>query len=342
MMSRLMPSLMNHQLKTPCPISALAVDQSERLFAGSDDGSVRIFDSATWKLVHAIRGLPNEISSIACSDTSAWLACGRAAYAFSMSSQKLVQNASDAALVLTLGEDEDDVLNELALGVSGSHMAFSTDSGAVGVVNLSTSSVQRMKTRHSSICGIVRFIPDRPRELVSAGYDSAILHFDFLLGTTLSRRDLTAAPASEGISLSPPFVMSAALSPTGAMAVGTADGQLWIGFGGDKGDPADKSTKKKRSRKWEGLNPDDEVVEKVAEGPIVAMAFLNSSALLVSTLLGTLMEFTLSRQEEGLRITKSHEQQTGVAKVNVVLRVKEHTVVAGLTSDSKGIIEIWD
>ena len=40
------------------------------------------------------------------------------------------------------------------------------------------------------ICGTVKFIPDRPRELVSGGYDTAILHFDFLQGNLLSRRDI--------------------------------------------------------------------------------------------------------------------------------------------------------
>jgi hypothetical protein len=70
------------------------------------------------------------------------------------------------------------------------------------------------------------------------------------------------------MSLSPPFVMSAAISSTGVMAAGTADGRLWLGFGGEK---VAQSKSKKRTRKWEGFNPDDEHLEKIAEGPIVAM-----------------------------------------------------------------------
>ncbi len=72
------------------------------------------------------------------------------------------------------------------------------------------------------------------------------------------------------MALSPPFIMSAAMSSTGVMAAGTADGRLWLGFGGEKG-TATKSIKKKQARKWNGLNIDDEHLEKIAEGPIVAM-----------------------------------------------------------------------
>jgi len=40
------------------------------------------------------------------------------------------------------------------------------------------------------VCGSVKFIPDRPSELVSGGFDSAVLHFDFLQASLLSRDDL--------------------------------------------------------------------------------------------------------------------------------------------------------
>jgi len=40
------------------------------------------------------------------------------------------------------------------------------------------------------ICGTVRFVPNRPSELLSAGYDSALLHFDITQGSVLSRFDI--------------------------------------------------------------------------------------------------------------------------------------------------------
>jgi len=40
------------------------------------------------------------------------------------------------------------------------------------------------------ICGSVKFIPDRPRELVSGGYDTYLLHFDIVKGRVLTRRQM--------------------------------------------------------------------------------------------------------------------------------------------------------
>lgn len=73
----------------------------------------------------------------------------------------------------------------------------------------------------------------------------------------------------DGISLSPPFVQSSAVSSTGIIAIGLADGRLYVGFGGDR-------QLAKRGKKWNGLDPSAEWIEKVAEGPIVAMYILLS------------------------------------------------------------------
>ncbi|KAJ7685352.1 WD40-repeat-containing domain protein [Mycena polygramma] len=337
---------LNHALHTPSPISAIAFGHSGHLFAGSDDG-LRIYDLSSFKVCRAVK-LPTEISSMCCfkrpgSDLrDVWLACGRKAYSFQMDSPKLVQTAADAISAIELCEDED-VLNELALNSAKTHLAFSTDSGVVGVVDLSTGKISRMKTGHSSICGIVRFIPDRPREIVSGGYDSCLLHFDFMQETVLSRRDIPPFPIADGMSLSPPFIMSAALASNGVIAAGTADGRLWLGFGGEKGNT--KPSKKKRTRKWDGFSPDDEHLEKIAEGPVVAMAFSDPSTLTVSTLMGSMTQYRIIRHETELQLVKVWEGQSGVSKVNALIvderDNKRRLVIAGLTENAKGIIEIW-
>ena len=89
---------------------------------------------------------------------------------------------------------------------SGHFLAFGTDTGGVGVLDVKFKQATTMKTRHTNvskqlcrlasgltlaqICSAVKFIPDRPNELVSGGYDSALLHFDFKQGTLLSRFDI--------------------------------------------------------------------------------------------------------------------------------------------------------
>jgi len=64
--------------------------------------------------------------------------------------------------------------------------------------------------------------------------------------------------------------MSMAMSTTGILAAGTADGRLWLGFGGERPSTGGKGTSKK-AKKWEGLEENETLLIKVAEGPIVAM-----------------------------------------------------------------------
>ena len=74
-----------------------------------------------------------------------------------------------------------------------------------------------------------------------------------------------------GISLSPPFVISVTISSTGLIAAGLANGFVWIGGGGEKPSGPQTASKKKRSRKWEGLNEHKGIYVHAADGPIVAM-----------------------------------------------------------------------
>jgi hypothetical protein len=72
------------------------------------------------------------------------------------------------------------------------------------------------------------------------------------------------------MSLSPPFIVSMAISLTGVLAAGTADGQLWINFSGESSkDGGSKITKAPKT--WAGLNGETEHIMKIAEGPLVAM-----------------------------------------------------------------------
>lgn len=78
---------------------------------------------------------------------------------------------------------------------------------------------------------------------------------------------LAGLPPSDGVSLSPPFIHSIAFSEHGVMAASTASGRVWVGRGGDKS----IASKKKRSRKWEGLREDEGSWVGVGEGPVVSV-----------------------------------------------------------------------
>ncbi|KAF8136412.1 WD40-repeat-containing domain protein [Boletus edulis] len=333
-------------LTIPAQVSCLSFIESCQLLVGSDDGSVRLYGLDTYKVLKAIRGL-GPISSVAFQSqspaTQLWVAAGRQALRFSLGTDKLVLTSSDAVQILDVGVDDDDIVGEFTINVKGTKMAFCTDSGSVGVVDLETNEVTRMKQSHNSVCGSVRFIPGRPSELVSVGYDHALLHFDFMQRSMLSRDDLTAAPPSSGVSLSPPFILSLSMSQTGILAAGTADGRLYVGTGGEKSSEA-SGVRQRRQRKWKGLKMDDRIIADVAEGPIVALAFTEARELLTCTLLGKVTQYRICGSAAGGTL-KLEPQWIGESKnaykVNSIAFSGGSIVIGGFQEDGKGVIEVW-
>jgi len=213
----------------------------------------------------------------------------------------------------------------------------------VGVVELSSQSISKMKEKHVNICACVKWVPDRPREIVSAGYDETFLHFDFPEGTILSQHKISSSSSTEGILLSPPFVMSTAFSSTGVLAAGTADGRLWIGLGGQKGSVKNKA--KAKSRKWNGLKDDDQLCIKVADGPVVAMSFSSPDILTASTLLGSIIQWKIKSELNGQdNIVEElwRKEALELEKVNALVTNDTKIVIGGFSKDGKGIVEIWD
>ncbi|GAW01346.1 scf complex subunit skp1 [Lentinula edodes] len=316
------PYIVVKTLNTPAPISSFDFGHAGHLFAGSDDGTLRVYDLSSFKVLKAVRGLKNEVSSIACFKRSgsefrdAWVACGNQIFLFKMDMSSMIATAEDAILSLRLTED-DDVLNEIDLDPTKKHLAFSTDSGV--------NSIQV------------------PREIVSAGYDETFLHFEFREGAILSQQKISFSQNTEGVSLSPPFILSTAFSSTGILAAGTADGSLWIGLGGQK---VHSKTKSKRYRKWNGLSDGEkQIFIKVVDGPIVAMSFSSPDILTTSTLLGSIAQWRInSETSDRDKNIKELWRKKGIAleKVNALVTNDTKIVIGGFSKDGKGIIEIWD
>ncbi|KAK0453471.1 WD40-repeat-containing domain protein [Armillaria borealis] len=333
-------------LYTPAHVSSLAFGHSGHIFAGCDDGTLRVYDLSTFKVLKAVRGLGSEVSSIVCvkrpeSDLrDAWIACGTRVHLFQMDSPAMVLTLSDAlASVEVCSPDGDDVLNEISLDASKSQLAFCTDNGLVGVVELGSKRVSIMKTKHDSVCGCVKFIPDRPRELVSGGYDKALIHFDYMQESVLSRHDISLPPTNGSMSFSPPFILCTSISATGVIAAGTADGHIWLGRGGMR-----VPSKGKKTRKWNGLDAEKASMHKLADGPVVAIAFCDSDTLIFSTLLGNVTELRLNhdcREGEEQVMPIWQQQAKSLAKVNALVVDDKKIVLGGISGDGKGIIEIW-
>lgn len=337
---------------TPAHISSLAFGHPGQLYAGSDDGSLRVYDLSTFKVLKAVRGLGNEVSSIICIKRpgselrDAWVAHGKRISLFRLDSPKLIQSPEDALSTINIGNPEAaseiDTLNELSLSSNKSHLAFSMDSGAVGVVNLATEEVVKMKTGHESVCGSVKCVPGRPQELVSGGYDRKLQHYDYTQGDVLSSCLMESYAQNAGsAALAPPFVMSLAVSLSGVLAAGTADGRLWLGFGGEK---KVTGAKRKKGKKWRGLDEDETLLIKIAEGPIVAMAFSEGRALTISTLMGVLTHYYLEYDPTvGQVVLKQlwQKESEGIQKVNTLIADEKRFIVGGFTKKGQGIIEVW-
>lgn len=102
-----------YTLATPAPVTCLALHAS-RLFAGSDDGSLRVYDLTTRKVSKAIRALGAEVSYIIYDTRSdnLWLAIGPSIMLFSLASSKIVMISDDAIVSRRVGVNDEDAINK--------------------------------------------------------------------------------------------------------------------------------------------------------------------------------------------------------------------------------------
>ncbi|KAI6036531.1 WD40-repeat-containing domain protein [Pisolithus microcarpus] len=306
-------------LKIPAQVTCLAAGGAGQLLVGSDDGSVRIYDLSTFKVVKAIRDLASVSSILAC----LWLASGRSR--LRMSTDKLILTVSDAHHKLDVGSEDNDAVNEV-------RAAFCLDSGVVGVINLCNNEVRRMRNGHDSVCGSVRFVPNRLGELVSGGYDSALLHFDVLQGKLLSRDDLRPMDSSSGLAMSPPFILSLDISSTGVLAAGTADGRIYVGTSGERLGGAG-GARQNRRRKWEGLRSDGRILVEVAQGTChrTCEAFTSPREFLTCTLLGSVTSHQICGSTGNRSVWNRSAED--IFKVNAMV---------GFRRMGQGLIELWE
>ncbi|KIY63057.1 WD40 repeat-like protein [Cylindrobasidium torrendii FP15055 ss-10] len=332
-------------MQSPSPVASLAIG-GDYLFSGCEDGSVRVYTlDGSSKVLKAIRKLGDEVSSIACAKSTPgvipaiWVACGKSVHYFVLATDKIILTVADASSAVKLCPGED-ILNEICLDASNTTLAFSTDSGGIGVLDTRSKVVRMMKVAHTSIAGSVRFIPDRPRELVSGGYDQRLLHFDHQQGSCLSTYDLATLPPRDGLMFTPPFIHCVAVSSTGLLAAGTADGRLLIGRGGVK-------HLRKKMRKWNGLDANELESITAATGPIVGIAFMSPDTLVFSTLLGKVIalnvspDFSVSMPGDTVSDRQIWEEtKHTVEKVNALVIAGTKLFLGGVCHNGAGIVDI--
>ncbi|KAJ3567727.1 hypothetical protein NP233_g6180 [Leucocoprinus birnbaumii] len=341
-----------HSLTTPSTwqITALVFGHAGHLYAGSDNGDLRVYDLSSFKVLRAVKGNGNMVSSIVCVKRpgsefrDAWIASGKQVFRFRLDTPKLIQTYDDAleSIDAIPAEETENEIQDLALNWEKTHLAFGTNSGSVGIVDLNTKTVTNLKTKHDVMCGSVEWIPEKPRELISGGCDATLMHTDVIKDEVLSKQNLAALSTQDGqISMSPPFIMSLSIASNGIVAAGTADGKLWLGFGGEKAPSASKGKKK---AKWGGLDLTHASVVSIAEAPIVAVAFHSPTRLTVSTLKGAITHFNLIYGGESGNVIYQaiwHHQCETMIKVNAVVVDEKRIVIGGFDEKGKGVIDIW-
>jgi WD40 repeat protein len=123
-------------------------------------------------------------------------------------------------------ELNDDEINQISLNEKEELLCACDDSGVVRVINLAECRVQKTLRKHSNICATACFRPKRPSEIISGGYDSHLMQWDFSKGRSFCRINLedygTPPENVDSYLVSPPFIHSLAVSTDGSMlACGT-------------------------------------------------------------------------------------------------------------------------
>jgi len=192
-----------------------------RLISGAETGELAVWsmDGACrhqWQIADA----DGDVTSVACSNICSdlfYVACGVKIYCYDL------RNLSSCASSYNFNEEE---INEITLNEKENFLAAADDSNNIKVINLTDSKLFKTLRKHTNICCTVRFRPHRSWELLSGGYDSKLIQWDFGKSRAyciMDMQEMGCVPDELDCYLvNPPFVHSIAVSATGnTVAVGT-------------------------------------------------------------------------------------------------------------------------
>lgn len=134
--------------------------------------------------------------------------------------------------VFTFHQNKDEI-NQIILNENESFLAACDDSGQIKVYNVQEKQVYKTLEKHTNICACMCFRPRRPWDLLSGGFDNMLLQWDFSRGRSVCNIDMSELyldePLQSSYSVSPPFIYSMSISPSGHQVVcGTENGLVQL------------------------------------------------------------------------------------------------------------------
>jgi len=192
-----------------------------RLISGAEAGELAVWSvDGVCRHQWRIDGADGDVTSVACSSICSdmfYVACGVRIYSYDL------RNLSSCVTSYEFNEDE---VNEITLNEKENFLAAAEDSNNIKIISLTDSKVFKTLRKHTNICSAVRFRPHRPWELLSGGYDSKLIQWDFGKSRAYCIMDMQevgcVSDEVDSYLVNPPFVHSIAVSSTGnTVAVGT-------------------------------------------------------------------------------------------------------------------------
>ncbi|KAI9329348.1 WD40-repeat-containing domain protein [Obelidium mucronatum] len=233
------------------PVLDLAADSDgRRVASGSQDGSVRLFDVAAGAgaVVGRVDGFAAAVCFVDAHTVAA--ACGRRLAVFDA-------RAPPAAAVWAFAAADE--INAVARADAATpYAAVADDSGAVAVVDWRAAAAPpalfKAWSAHDNLCLAAAFVPGRPWDLWTAGFDCKVRRWDFSNGACLEDWAMNApadadADADAAQTINPPFVQSLAISSHGRrVAAALGNGSIAFFDRAIVAPPPSTASKKKKKK----------------------------------------------------------------------------------------------
>ncbi|TIA92602.1 hypothetical protein E3P81_01367 [Wallemia ichthyophaga] len=279
-------------------LATASEDCTARIWTGSFDDGLRS--------TKAVVGFEDAVVALAWDTRNAhklYLSNGGSLFLFSLDTPKPLIHASNALETWKVSEVE---INSIRIDRKSLELAWCDDSGAVGILNLSTGKSKLFRMKHANIASKVLYKSAKDGELLSASYDGSALIWDARKGTISDTLDLSARQSAQATT--PSFVLSLASSEDGKrLATGAGNGSVWM-----------SSTRLSNAR---------EVVAHT--GPVVGLAFADSRLLSCSL-------HQLCVWKENLEVVATTVDIKDLEKANCIAATRTHVFIGGFTQSGSG------